>query len=153
MSARDARRWTNWAGDRRCAPARVPPASVDELAAAIVAAGAEGLRVRAHGAGYSFTPIALSDGLLVDCARFDTVQVDTGAGLVRRAPVSLAALNQALDAAGMALANLGDIDRQTVAGAVSTATHGTGAPCRRVRAGRRGRAGARRRIGPDRRAG
>jgi len=121
--------WSNWAGDQRCTPARVlAPASVDELAAAVVAAGADGLRVRAHGSGHSFTPIALSDGLLIDCSRLGTIDVDREAGLVRAgAGVTLAALNRALDDAGMALANLGDIDTQTVAGAVSTGTHGTGA--------------------------
>jgi len=121
--------WSNWARDQRCTPERVlAPASVDELADGIVAACAEGLRVRAHGSGHSFTPIALSDGLLVDCTRLDGVEVEPDAGLVRAgAGVRLAALNRALDDAGMALPNLGDIDAQTVAGAVSTATHGTGA--------------------------
>ena len=85
--------------------------------------------MRAVGSGHSFTEIALTDGVAVDLGRLDRVlEVDRGAGLVRvEAGVVLGELNRRLDQLGLALANLGDIDRQTLAGSISTGTHGTGA--------------------------
>jgi FAD-linked oxidoreductase len=122
--------WINWAGDERCSPAAVVrPTSVEELAAA-VRQGNAGLRtVRVAGAGHSFGDLVATDGVLLQLDGLaDVLAVDRAAGLVRvGAGIRLHALNTALDALGLALPNLGDIDRQSVAGAISTATHGTGA--------------------------
>jgi FAD-linked oxidoreductase len=127
--ARSAR-WCNWAGDQSCRPARIErPGSHDELAAAIERAQADGLNVRAVGAGHSFSDIACSDGLLVALDGLSRVlDVDPSSGLVRvQAGITIRELSRRLDAHGLAMENLGDIDVQTIAGAISTATHGTGA--------------------------
>jgi FAD-linked oxidoreductase len=122
--------WRNWADDQRCAPAAVQrPASIEELCAAIARAGGEGRRVRVAGSGHSFSDIACTDGLMLVLDRLASVlDVDRSAALVRvQAGITIRELSRQLDAHGLALENLGDIDAQTIAGAISTATHGTGA--------------------------
>jgi len=81
------------------------------------------------GSGHSFTAAPLTADTLLELDRLDRVlDVDRGAGLVRvEAGITLAALNRALDAHGLALPNLGDIAAQTLGGALATGTHGTGA--------------------------
>ncbi|WP_225631533.1 D-arabinono-1,4-lactone oxidase [Streptomyces solaniscabiei] len=123
------RTWRNWGGNVSARPAReVAPASVDELAEAVRRAAEDGLRVKAVGTGHSFTSIAATDGvmirphLLTGIRRIDrdamTVTVEAGTPLKR--------LNVALAREGLSLANMGDIMEQTVSGATSTGTHGTG---------------------------
>lgn len=127
--------WRNWCGDERCRPASiVHPGSVEEIAAALERAAREGLRVRVAGAGHSFSDIACSEGLLIVLDRFQRVlDVDRGSGLVRvQGGITIAQLNVQLAAHGLALENLGDIDVQSIAGAISTATHGTGARLRNI---------------------
>jgi L-gulono-1,4-lactone dehydrogenase len=129
--------WANWAGDQRCRPARVlRPGSREELAEAITAAAAVGQKVRVAGSGHSFTEAALTEGTMIRLERLSGVlDADPGSGLVKVAGGTvLADLNQQLAALGLAMENLGDIDRQTVAGAISTGTHGTGARLRNISA-------------------
>lgn len=124
------RAWSNWSGDQRCRPAQLlRPESREELAAAVAGAAAEGRQVRVAGAGHSFTGAALTAGTMVDVGALGGVlDADRASGLVRvGAGTVLRDLNEALHELGLALENLGDIDRQTIAGAISTATHGTGA--------------------------
>jgi L-gulono-1,4-lactone dehydrogenase len=121
--------WQNWSGTETADPARtVRPADVEELAAAVTAAASDGLRVKAVGAGHSFSGIAVADGVQVDMGGLDqVVGVDPRSGLVTvEAGMPLWRLNEVLDAHGLALENMGDIDRQTISGAISTGTHGTG---------------------------
>ena len=125
-----AGRWRNWTGDESCIPAAIErPASLDQLSVAIAGARSRGLRVRVAGAGHSFSDIWCSDGLLLKLDRLARVlEVDRSAGLVRvQAGITLRELGRRLAAEGLALPNLGDIDVQSLAGAISTATHGTGA--------------------------
>ncbi|MFD8818135.1 D-arabinono-1,4-lactone oxidase [Streptomyces sp. NPDC059627] len=121
--------WRNWGGNVTVRPAReVTPASVDELAAAVRQAAEDGLKVKAVGSGHSFTAIAATDGvsirpqLLTGIRNIDrkamTVTVEAGTPLKR--------LNVALAREGLSLTNMGDIMEQTVSGATSTGTHGTG---------------------------
>ncbi|HWD10925.1 MAG TPA: D-arabinono-1,4-lactone oxidase [Solirubrobacteraceae bacterium] len=122
--------WRNWAGDEACTPAAiVHPASTEELTAAIEAAARAGRRVRVAGAGHSFSDIACTDGLLLKLDRMaDVIDVDRSSGLVRvQGGITIRELNRRLSTHGLALENLGDIDAQSIAGAISTATHGTGA--------------------------
>jgi FAD-linked oxidoreductase len=131
----NASEWRNWAGDQRCAPAAIEwPRSTAELAEVVARAGAQGRRVRAVGAGHSFSDIALTDGVLVQIDRMaDVLDVDRSSGLVRvQGGITIHALNQRLAAEGLAMENLGDIDVQSIAGAISTATHGTGARLRNI---------------------
>ena len=119
----------NWAGNQMCVPAEIArPGSAEEVAAIVRRAAEDGTRVKAVGAGHSFTDAACTRGMLVSLDRLDSVEsIDTASGRVTvQAGIRLAALNRRLDAAGLAMPNLGDIDRQSLAGAVATATHGTG---------------------------
>jgi FAD-linked oxidoreductase len=121
--------WQNWSGTEAAAPVRtVRPGAVEELSAAVTAAGEDGLRVKAVGAGHSFSGIAVPDGVRVDMSGLDqVVSVDPKSGLVTvEAGMPLWRLNEILDAHGLALENMGDIDQQTISGAISTGTHGTG---------------------------
>jgi L-gulono-1,4-lactone dehydrogenase len=120
---------SNWAGNQRWMPAeRRTPASVFEVAQIVSAAHRAGQRVKAIGAGHSFTAVASTDGIQLSLDRLDRVlAVDREHGRVTvEAGIRLHRLNDALADVGLALPNLGDIDRQSVAGAIATATHGTG---------------------------
>jgi L-gulonolactone oxidase len=119
----------NWGGNQRCRPVAVEePGSVLEVVEAVGRARAAGQRTRVVGAGHSFTGLACTDGRQMRLDRLDRIlAVDREAMTVTvEAGIPLWRLNRALAERGLALANLGDIDRQTVAGALATATHGTG---------------------------
>ncbi|MHB8240992.1 MAG: D-arabinono-1,4-lactone oxidase [Solirubrobacteraceae bacterium] len=122
--------WRNWAGDQRCTPAALhTPRSTDELAAAIAGAAGRGQRVRVAGAGHSFSENVCTDGAMIKLDRLSRViDLDTTSGLVTvEAGITIHELSRQLALHGLAMENLGDIDVQTIAGAISTATHGTGA--------------------------
>ena len=130
-----ALRWRNWAGDEACAPAAVrEPASPQELAAALEEAERRGLRVRVSGSGHSFSDIACTDGMSVSLRRLSgLLDVDRESALVRvQGGITIGDLSRELARHELALENLGDIDVQTIAGAISTATHGTGARLRNI---------------------
>ncbi|MGV9417656.1 D-arabinono-1,4-lactone oxidase [Streptomyces sp. NPDC003674] len=127
-SARNAT-WRNWGGNVSARPAReVAPASVEELAAAVRRAAEDGLKVKAVGTGHSFTSIAATDGLLIRPRLLTGIRaVDREAMTVTvEAGTPLKRLNAALAREGLSLTNMGDIMEQTVSGATSTGTHGTG---------------------------
>jgi len=129
--------WSNWTGDQRCAPAElVRPRDRDELAAAIVTAAEAGRRVSVAGSGHSFTEAALTGGTMIDVGALSgVIEADRASGLVRvGGGTVLAVLNEELHTLGLGMENLGDIDRQTVAGAIATGTHGTGAKLRNISA-------------------
>jgi L-gulono-1,4-lactone dehydrogenase len=122
--------WVNWSRTQRCVPAAiVHPGSRAELADAVRAAQ----RVRVAGAGHSFTEAVLTDGTLLSLERMNRVlDADRASGLVRvEAGITLHRLSRELLLRGLALENLGDIEAQSLAGAIATGTHGTGArlPC------------------------
>ncbi|TDB74812.1 D-arabinono-1,4-lactone oxidase [Micromonospora sp. KC723] len=122
--------WSNWAGNQHSiASAIVRPGTVDGVTQAVRDAAAAGERIRVVGSGHSFTPIAVPDGRLLQLAALDTdVRIDLADRLVTvPAGMTLRTLNALLAGHGLALPNLGDIDAQTIAGAISTGTHGTGA--------------------------
>ena len=119
--------WRNWSGSQQCLPAmRTAPASVAELQELI--AGTSGI-VRPVGAGHSFMPLVPTDDTIVSLSRLS--------GLINHDPEKLQAklwagsrlgdIGQPLETAGQALVNMPDIDEQTLAGCLATATHGTGA--------------------------
>jgi FAD-linked oxidoreductase len=121
--------WRNWAGDQQCMPATVlRPATPSELREAVAAAAQGGQPVRAAASGHSFTDIACTDGVMLRLEQMNRLlDVDRGSGLVKvEAGIGLRRLSEELDRHGLALENMGDIDVQTLAGALSTATHGTG---------------------------
>jgi FAD-linked oxidoreductase len=121
--------WSNWAGDQRCEPAAVErPSRVEEVVGAVERAVAARRGVRVAGSGHSFTPAVLTDATLLSLDRMGALlDADPGSGLVRaEAGIRLHALSRGLAQHGLAMPNLGDIDEQSVAGAIATATHGTG---------------------------
>jgi FAD-linked oxidoreductase len=83
-------------------------------------------RVKVAGAGHSFTDIACTDGVMVDLSRMNRVLSAEGSEVTVEAGITLRELGPALAERGLALENQGDVDAQTIAGAISTATHGTG---------------------------
>jgi L-gulono-1,4-lactone dehydrogenase len=122
--------WQNWAGTAAAEPARrYWPRTAEAIADAVKEAGSAGLTIRALGSGHSFTPAAATTGAALDLSGWTgIVTADAKSGLVTvRSGTTIRALNAALDALGLAMPNLGDIDAQTIAGAISTGTHGTGA--------------------------
>lgn len=129
--------WVNWAGDQACRPARIAtPRNRDELAETIAAAAAAGQKVRVAGSGHSFTETALTEGTMIDAGALRGVlDADRDSGLVRvGGGTVLAELNEELARLGLGMENLGDIDSQTISGAISTGTHGTGARLRNISA-------------------
>ncbi len=126
----DPMTWQNWAGTASADPVRRHwPRSADEIADAVTAAAEDDLTVRALGSGHSFTPAAATSGVALDLSGWaGVVAADLGSGLVTvRSGTTIRDLNAALGMLGLAMANLGDIDAQTISGAISTGTHGTGA--------------------------
>jgi FAD-linked oxidoreductase len=129
--------WRNWTGDQRCHPAVVElPGSVEEISEAIARAAAHDRRVRVAGSGHSFNDVALTDGTQLCLEELTRVlDVDRSSGLVRvQAGITISELSRRLAEGGLAMENLGDIDVQSIAGAISTATHGTGARLRNISA-------------------
>lgn len=128
MTTQGTTRWGNWSGTVSCAVRVAAPATVAELQEVVAGAAARGERVKPIGAGHSFTAIGATDGTQLRLHRLaGIVHADRATGLVEvLAGTRLRALSESLWRLGLALTNLGDIDVQTVAGAISTGTHGTG---------------------------
>jgi L-gulono-1,4-lactone dehydrogenase len=129
--------WRNWTGDQACRPVElVRPRNREELVEAVARAAAADRKVSIAGSGHSFTETALSDGTMIDAGALSgVIDADPGSGRVKVAGGTiLADLSEELVRLGLAMENLGDIDRQTIAGAISTGTHGTGAKLRNISA-------------------
>jgi FAD-linked oxidoreductase len=121
--------WKNWAGNQTAQPRRVAtPRSPEEVSALVRRAAAEGLRVKAVGAGHSFTSVAVTDGVQIRPDGLTEVRsVDPDAGTVTvGSGLRLERFNALLAQHGLALTNMGDIAVQSLAGATATGTHGTG---------------------------
>ncbi|MGZ8804062.1 MAG: D-arabinono-1,4-lactone oxidase [Microbacterium sp.] len=122
--------WQNWGRSASVRPQRVEfPNTVAAVQRAVTAAAVRGMQVKAVGAGHSFTGIAVAPGVLLDLSDLTgLVAAERDRGRVTlRAGTRLHEIPRLLAPYGLAMPNLGDIDRQTIAGAISTGTHGTGA--------------------------
>ena len=122
----DRGKWSNWSGGVCCKPREIStPQNEIDLAAAI--RGTDG-PVRVPGSGHSFTPLCASDGLLINLSAFSGLKSASPHANIATflAETPLWFVGPALHPHGLALRNMGDIDRQTLAGVVSTGTHGTG---------------------------
>jgi L-gulonolactone oxidase len=121
--------WSNWSGTESTRLARVAtPRSEAEVADELLRAADRGLRVKVIGAGHSFSGVAVTDGVqlrLGALSGITSIDATRGEATVR-AGTPLHVLNDELAAFGYAMPNLGDIDRQSIAGATGTGTHGTG---------------------------
>ncbi|MGG7508643.1 D-arabinono-1,4-lactone oxidase [Plantibacter sp. YIM 135249] len=121
--------WRNWARTEHAKPIRVErPSSIGAVQRAVRAAAGAGLPIKAVGAGHSFTGIAVAPGVLLELDDLQgLVSVDRERSRVTLlAGTRLHAIPRLLRPYGLAMANLGDIDRQSISGAISTGTHGTG---------------------------
>jgi FAD-linked oxidoreductase len=121
--------WENWGHTYEADPTVVVPATVAELQALVTDAAASGRKVKPIGAGHSFSGIGVPTDIQVRLSQLrGVVSADAAAGTVTLAAgTHLHEIPGLLAPLGLAMANLGDVDRQTVAGATSTGTHGTGA--------------------------
>jgi FAD/FMN-containing dehydrogenase len=120
---------SNWAGIHSVRPAAfLEPATVEEVCAIVKRAREEGRVVRVIGAGHSPSDCALSADVMVSLRKLNRVlMVDADNALVKvQGGIAISALNEVLDVHGLALPNLGSISHQSMAGAISTGTHGTG---------------------------
>ncbi|TYB68434.1 FAD-binding protein [Nonomuraea sp. PA05] len=119
--------FVNWARNQSGTPAEVrTPSRVEDVVRAVRDAAATGRRVRMAGTGHSFTGVALTDGIMLEPDALTGVRAWSGDRVTVLAGTPLRVLNELLDSRGLALANMGDITEQTVAGAIQTGTHGTG---------------------------
>jgi FAD-linked oxidoreductase len=120
-------RWSNWGRSESAEPRYIArPSTLDDVVETVAFARDHGLTVKPVGAGHSFTAIAVTDGIQVDFAGLRGLLAVDGTLVTLGAGTYLHELPAILDPLGLALQNMGDIDRQTVAGATSTGTHGTG---------------------------
>ncbi len=119
-------KWSNWSGRVRCAPERIETPSTLEDLQRVVREGPPPIRV--VGSGHSFSELVATDGTLISLdALQGLADIDRDAcEATVYAGTKLWRLNQLLDEHGLAMPNLGDINVQSIAGAVSTGTHGTG---------------------------
>jgi len=124
-----ADRWRNWAGNQSATGVTaVHPAGTGAIAEVLRSAASAGRRVRPIGSGHSFSAIGRPEDVQLVLDRHAAlVDVDDTGLVTVQAGMPLHRLNAELAARGWALTNLGDVDRQTIAGALSTGTHGTGA--------------------------
>jgi L-gulono-1,4-lactone dehydrogenase len=121
--------WQNWGRSASVKPVRVErPRSPEGVQRAVVAAASQGLTIKAVGAGHSFTGIAVAPGVLLELDDLQgLVSADAATGRVTLlAGTRLHRVPGLLAPFGLAMENLGDIDRQSISGAISTGTHGTG---------------------------
>jgi len=127
--------WSNWSGGVEAHPSRVAtPRSPQEVCELVRRAAARGATVRTTGSGHSFVPLCATNDLLLSLdslggvlsADTETRRATIGAG------TKLWQLGEPLRAVGLAMETMGDIDRQSLAGAISTGTHGTGRGLRSI---------------------
>ena len=121
--------WKNWAGNQQSKPVRIErPASESDVVEIIRQAVLNKQRVKVVGSGHSFTGIAVPDEVMIDLTRLNQVRnVDRSGGLITvQAGIVLSDLNAQLELHQLSMPNLGDVTYQTLAGALSTSTHGTG---------------------------
>ncbi|TCO26339.1 L-gulonolactone oxidase [Kribbella steppae] len=122
--------WRNWSGTESATGVELlRPTSTDELAAAVKTAAEQGKKLKAVGSGHSFTGCSVPEQVMIRLDGLSSItNADKESGRVTvGAGTDLRKLNAGLAAFDLAMANLGDIDKQTIAGAISTGTHGTGA--------------------------
>ncbi|SDU58295.1 D-arabinono-1,4-lactone oxidase [Gordonia westfalica] len=119
--------WRNWGGTASCTPGRVVrPTSVDAIAGIVRETAERGGTVKTVGAGHSFSPIAVADDVQLELSGLRGLAGVDGRRVTLHAGTHLHEIPSLLAPRGLAMANLGDVDRQTIAGATSTGTHGTG---------------------------
>lgn len=121
--------WRNWSGSVSSNPAEYhEPNTLDEIVSLVHRCRKQGKTIRVVGSGHSFSPLVATDSVLISLDRYTGLEhVDRAACTATiKAGTKLKALSELLFAQGLAQENLGDINEQSIAGAISTGTHGTG---------------------------
>ena len=121
--------WKNWSGSISCTPQRIErPSTEGEVRSLLRTARAENLVVRLVGSGHSFVPLCATEGMLMSLANMKgVISTETErAEATVWSGTKIRHMGEPLRAAGLAMENISDIDRQAIAGAIATATHGTG---------------------------
>ncbi len=129
MKIREGKVWGNWARTCESTPEKILyPSSVENVVSIVQEASKQKKKIRVVGAGHSFTPLARTEDWLVSLDLLSGIErLDEAAGTVTvLGGTRLFELGEALGQAGYAQENLGDINVQSIAGAISTGTHGTG---------------------------
>jgi len=122
-------RFRNWDETLECRPKHLyRPESEEEVLEIVREASDAGETVRTFGAGHSWSPLVLTDDTLINLDKLDRiVSMDVEQQRVTvQAGIRIKELNRILPKHGLAMRNLGSIGEQSIAGAISTATHGTG---------------------------
>ncbi|RKP44285.1 FAD-binding protein [Cohnella endophytica] len=126
---KSGRRWSNWSGIVKAKPHTVLyPSHIEEVVDVVKLCSAEGRTLRVVGSGHSFTAIAASNDVFLSLDRMQGIlQLNKEAHTATVwAGTKIKKLGELLYSEGLAQENLGDIDVQSIAGAISTGTHGTG---------------------------
>ncbi len=119
--------WINWSGSLRFVPARcLEPANEQELATIIRSIYHEGKRFRLAAAGHSSSALVETNETLINLKKMKGLVAHAGDTATFYAGTTVEEANEALEKVGLALFNTGDVDVQTLAGAISTGTHGSG---------------------------
>lgn len=121
--------WTNWGTNQRCVTKEIiAPTTLSEMQDLLKRAASENIKVRAIGSGHSWSDLVCTDGYLINTDGFNKVlNVDTEKlQITVEAGIKIKHLIKILAQHGMALSNQGFIAEQSIAGAIATATHGTG---------------------------
>nr|WP_171500003.1 D-arabinono-1,4-lactone oxidase [Acinetobacter bereziniae] len=125
MSIMNQQKWNNWSGFQQSQPEHIlKPSSIDELKNIVQ----NHHKIRVVGAGHSFTPLVCTDATLLSLDHFSGVE-NVNTALTQAniwSGTRLFNLDQYLEPIHQSLMQQGDIDQQSLAGAVSTGTHGTG---------------------------
>ncbi|MCU1470168.1 MAG: FAD-linked oxidoreductase [Glaciihabitans sp.] len=120
--------WRNWGRSESATPVeRIRPESADEVVAIVRSARDRGLTVKPVGTSHSFSGIAVAPGIQLDMSGLTGLRRSNGTEVTLGAGTVLHDLPPLLNPLGLALQNMGDVDVQTLSGATSTGTHGTGA--------------------------
>lgn len=123
------KKWTNWAHTSECMPERwFYPVSINEVVKIVKEAASQGKTIRVAGSGHSFTRLVETDDWIVSLDRLSGIDElnESERTVTVFAGTRLYELGEELGKHGYALENLGDINVQSIAGAIATGTHGTG---------------------------
>ena len=124
-----ANRWVNWSETQSCSPKQIAfPSTEKDLIDCVLSAIKSKINIKVVGSGHSFVGAALTDGLLIDLSKYNQIlNLDTDNRQVTvQVGKKLEDLNTEIWNHGLAMSDLSDIAYQSVAGAISTGTHGTG---------------------------
>lgn len=125
MKAKTGYRFTNWAKNQQCTPARYYQPTTEQEISEILACHS---KIRMVGSGHSWSDICLADEAMLNLDNYNRIiYLDKEKLQITAQPgIKLWQLNEELDKHGLALSNLGSIAKQSLAGAICTGTHGTG---------------------------